>query len=60
MDVSIEPASPEHAQEVLAFELENRDFFERWMASRGDEYYHLDRVRRSLSEAQQNRRADRA
>ena len=44
-----------HADELLAFEVENRRFFERWIASRGDDYYSADSVRRSLVAADDDR-----
>lgn len=36
---------------VLEFEQENRTFFEHWIASRGDAYYHLNAVTESLKSA---------
>ena len=49
--VSIEPTSPEHADELFVFEVENREFFEQWIAGRGDDYYSVENVRQSLSRA---------
>ena len=40
------------AAAVLAFEQENRDHFEEWIASRGNDFYCLPEVRSSLEQAQ--------
>ncbi|PXX47393.1 GNAT family N-acetyltransferase [Undibacterium pigrum] len=40
------------AAAVLAFEQENRQHFEEWIASRGDDFYYLQEVRSSLEQAQ--------
>ena len=48
----ISPALPSHAAPLLAFEIENRAHFEQWIASRGDAFYSIDAVRRSLEQAQ--------
>ena len=58
--VSIEPTSPEHADELFVFEVENREFFEQWIAGRGDDYYSVENVRQSLSRADDDRDGDRA
>lgn len=50
--LKITPALPAHAAALLAFELENRAHFERWIASRGDAFYSLEAVRSSLEQAQ--------
>jgi len=51
-ELKLTPARAEDAAAVLAFESENRAHFERWIASRGDAYYHLAHVEKSLKEAQ--------
>ena len=40
------------ASAVLAFEQENRNHFEEWIASRGNDFYSLPEVRSSLKQAQ--------
>lgn len=47
------PADPANAAEVLAFELENRAYFESILAGRGDAYYHLEHVAATLAQAQE-------
>jgi ribosomal-protein-alanine N-acetyltransferase len=37
--VTLEPLTADHADAVLAFELENREYFARWIWDRGDEYF---------------------
>jgi ribosomal-protein-alanine N-acetyltransferase len=37
--VTLEPLSAAHADAVLAFELENRDYFASWIWDRGDDYF---------------------
>lgn len=59
-NVSIEPTSPEHTDELLAFEIENRRFFEPWIAGRGDDHCSVENVRQSLSRADDDRDGDRA
>ena len=49
--LQISPAHPEHTQAVPAFELENRRYFEQWIATRGDDYYHEQVVSASLQQA---------
>lgn len=56
----LEPATAQHAAALLAFERENRAFFERWVAPRGDAFYALGAVRSTLADAEADRRADRA
>ncbi|MFZ6773620.1 GNAT family N-acetyltransferase [Undibacterium sp. SXout7W] len=50
--LQISPTHPEYAKAVLAFELENRRYFEQWIATRGDDYYHEQAVSASLQQAQ--------
>ena len=51
-ELMLTPARAEDAAAVLAFESENRAHFERWIATRGDAYYHLAIVENSLKDAQ--------
>jgi len=44
--------APDDAEELLAFELGNRRYFERSVASRGDAYYTIEAVRRVIAEAE--------
>ena len=37
--VTLEPLRADHADAVLAFELENREYFASWIWDRGDEYF---------------------
>jgi ribosomal-protein-alanine N-acetyltransferase len=37
--VTLEPLRADHAEAVLAFELENREYFAQWIWDRGDEYF---------------------
>lgn len=37
--VTLEPLTAEHADAVLAFELENREYFASWIWDRGDDYF---------------------
>ena len=48
--VTLHPVAETDAAEVLQFELENRDFFERSIAGFGDDYYDLKTTARSLAE----------
>ncbi|WP_410787265.1 GNAT family N-acetyltransferase [Kribbella sp. C-35] len=38
-DVTLEPLRPDHADAVLAFERENREYFASWVWDRGDEFF---------------------
>ena len=38
-DVTLEPLTAEHADAVLAFERENREYFAAWIEDRGDDYF---------------------
>jgi len=48
----ITPATPLYTEQLLAFESENRQHFEQWIASRGDSFYNLASVKSSLEQAQ--------
>ena len=58
--LSLVPATLAHAEALLAFELENRAFFEQWIASRGDAFYALEHVVSHLAAAEADRAADRS
>ncbi|WP_432662998.1 GNAT family protein [Wukongibacter baidiensis] len=51
--VTIELLSKSHAQELLKFEEENRQFFESIIPARSDEYYSLDNLEKILGEIEQ-------
>ncbi|TCC66619.1 N-acetyltransferase [Kribbella pittospori] len=38
-DVTLEPLTAEHADAVLAFERENREYFAAWIEDRGDDFF---------------------
>lgn len=41
-----------HAERLLKFEMENRQFFETIVPSRGEEYYHLDYIKKIIRKFQ--------
>lgn len=46
---ALRPLRPEHEQAVLAFELENRDYFRGFVSDRGDDYFeHYSQRHRAL------------
>jgi ribosomal-protein-alanine N-acetyltransferase len=46
---ALRPLGPEHEQAVLAFEVENRDYFRGFVADRGDDYFkHYSQRHRAL------------
>ena len=49
IDITLHPVAKTDAAE-LQFELGNRDFFERFIAGFGDDYYHLEAVARILAQ----------
>lgn len=49
--LTISPVHPEHTLAVLAFETENREYFEQWITTRGDDYYNEPSVMKSLEHA---------
>lgn len=59
-NLTITPATLAYADALLAFELDNRAFFEQWIASRGDAFYALEHVVAHLTAAEQDRQADRS
>jgi [ribosomal protein S5]-alanine N-acetyltransferase len=50
-EVHLVPPQPEDSEELLAFELENRAFFESHINARLDSYYSLANVRAAIAEA---------
>ncbi|MCS5422524.1 MULTISPECIES: GNAT family N-acetyltransferase [Psychrilyobacter] len=49
-NITIEMISKSHAEELLKFERENRDFFEVNLPPRADEYYCLENLQKILDE----------
>ena len=56
--IVIRPPAPDDASSLLAFELENRAWFERWVQSRDPAFYALEGIRAAIERAAQARRAD--
>jgi len=56
--VVIRPPVPEDAPGLLAFELENRGWFERWVHARDPASYRLEAVQAFIERAARERRAD--
>jgi ribosomal-protein-alanine N-acetyltransferase len=56
--LQIIPPALADAEELLAFELDNRAYFESWINARGDDYYSIDAVRAAIEQAQRERRGD--
>jgi ribosomal-protein-alanine N-acetyltransferase len=50
--------TPADAEELLAFELDNRAYFEHWINARPASYYSLEAVRRAIDDAVRERAAD--
>jgi len=46
------------AEGLLAFELANRGYFERWINARSPAYYHLEGVRAAIEDAERDRERD--
>ncbi len=42
MDIVLEKLQSKDAEKLFEFELKNRDFFEKMVPSRGDDYYHYE------------------
>ncbi|MEM6646024.1 MAG: GNAT family protein [Bacteroidota bacterium] len=59
-EVTLVPATLAYADALLAFELENRAFFEQWIASRGDAFYAVEYVLAHLAAAEHDRARDRS
>lgn len=60
MKIITQPARIADADAVLAFELQNRDYFEQWVHSRTDAYYDLSQVRATLHAAEVEREQDKS
>jgi ribosomal-protein-alanine N-acetyltransferase len=58
MDLQLVPAAPADAEDLLAFELANRAWFESWVVPRSPSFYSLDSVRATLVLAQRERELD--
>lgn len=56
MTVALHPLEPGDAEPLLAFEQENRSFFERFVPGRGDAYYRPSAVRGSIEGNLEERR----
>jgi ribosomal-protein-alanine N-acetyltransferase len=59
-DLAIRPPTLADAADLLAFELANRDYFERWINARDPAYYSLEGVRAAIGQADIARRDDQA
>jgi len=57
-DLAIRPPITADAADLLAFELANRAFFERWINARDPDYYDLEGVRAAIEQAGTARRED--
>jgi len=55
----IRPPAPEDAASLLAFELANRAWFERWVHPRDPDFYRLEAIEAAIARAAEARRADR-
>lgn len=55
MTISLHAPTPEDAAALLAFELDNRAYFEARINARHADYYHLDAVRQDIAQATANR-----
>jgi len=53
--ITIRPPTPEDAAGLLAFELENRAWFERWVHARDPAYYRLEAMHAAIEEAARER-----
>ncbi|WP_339533164.1 GNAT family N-acetyltransferase [Pseudomonas mucidolens] len=60
MNLTLTPPQWDDVSELLAFELTNRAFFERWINARLDTYYSVDGVTRAIESAIQEANEDRA
>ena len=56
--VKIRAPVPDDAPDLLAFELANRLYFERWVNARGDDFYSLESVSNTIEVAERERRDD--
>ncbi|MBN3857114.1 GNAT family N-acetyltransferase [Paraburkholderia sp. Ac-20340] len=58
--LTLRPPALTDAEALLAFEIDNRAYFEHWINARSASYYHLTAVRESIELAQDDRENDRA
>jgi ribosomal-protein-alanine N-acetyltransferase len=58
--LTLRPPAPADAEALLAFEIDNRAYFEHWINARSNSYYNLAAVRESIELAQEDRAKDRA
>jgi ribosomal-protein-alanine N-acetyltransferase len=58
--IEIQPPTLNDSEELLAFELENRAYFEKWVSARDDGYFSLSSVKHAIVEAQSAAHADKA
>lgn len=54
------PPSSADLPALLAFELENRAYFENWVTARAPSYYHQEAIAAAIEQAQREREQDRA
>ena len=54
------PPSSADIAALLAFELENRAYFESWVTARAPSYYHQEAIAAAIEQAQRERQQDRA
>lgn len=59
-DIVLRPATVADAPALLAFESANRGYFERFINGRGDDFYDIDTVTRSLAALESGRRSDKS
>jgi len=58
--IELHRPTPADAEELLAFELDNRAYFEHWINARPASYYSLEAVRQAIDAAARERTADTA
>lgn len=60
LDIQLHPAMAANAAEVLEFELANREFFRSIIGDYEDSYYQIDKVTKTLEEAEAQRAQDKS
>lgn len=58
--LQLHPPSSADIPALLAFELENRAYFEHWVTARAPSYYHHEAIAAAIEQAQREREQDRA
>src|SRR5471032_3363715 len=58
--IEIQRPTLDDSEELLAFELENRAYFEKWINARDENYYSLSSVKHAIAEARSDAHADKA